>query len=104
MLYQVCTVARQHVYDRNLYHCITTWLQTFRCTGYIDQHLSSQCRIINLHIEFQALVLCLSTDALAYQMYTVSHVAHVINTLHLEHMRFIVGEIGVGLDVFGDLL
>ena len=34
----------------------------------------------------------------------MTHVAHVIDALHLEDMRLVVGEIGVGLDILCHVL
>ena len=37
-------------------------------------------------------------------MYTVPHVAYVVDALYLEYMCLVAGEIGVSLDVLGHLL
>ena len=66
MLDEVGTVAWQHVDDGNLNHRVAAWLQTLRGTSHVDQYLSGQCGVVNLHVELEALVLGLSTDTLAH--------------------------------------
>ena len=104
MLNQVGTIAWQHVDDRNLNHRVAAWLQTHRGTSHVNQNLTSQCRIVNLHIELHALVLSLSADTLADEVHTVTHIANVIDALYLEDVSLIVSKVGVCLDVLGDLL
>ena len=94
MLDEVGTIAWQHVDDRNLDHRIAAWLQAHRSTGHVDQHLTSQCRVVNLHVELHALVLGLSADALANKVHAMSHIANVINALYLEDVRLVVGKVG----------
>ena len=67
MLNKVGTVTRQHINDRNLYHCVASGLQTHRGTSNVYQNLTSECRVVNAHVEFQTLVLSLTAHTLAYQ-------------------------------------
>ena len=104
VLDEVGTVAWQHVDDRNLDHGVATWLQAHRGTSYVDQHLTSQCRVVNLHVELHALVLGLTADTLADKVYAMSHIANVINAFYLEDVCLVVGKVRVGLDVLSNLL
>ena len=98
MLDEVGTVAGQHVDNRNLDHGVTAGLQAHRGTGYIDQYLSGEGWVVDLHVELEALVLSLSADALAYEVYAVAHVANIVNAGYLEYVGFVAGEVGVCLD------
>ena len=104
MLNQIGTVAWQHVNDRNLNHRVATWLQTHRGASHVDQYLTCQCRVVNLHIELHALVLGLSANTLADKVYAMSHIANVVDALNLEDMSLVVGKVWVCLDVLGNLL
>ena len=103
MFYQVGALAGQHVDDGNLNHRIASGLQAHGGASHIDQHLTGQGGVVDLHVELQALVLGLTRDTLAHQVHTMSHVAHIVDALYLEDMRLVRGEVGVGLDVLGDL-
>ena len=104
MFDEVGTLAGEHVDDGNFNHRVAAGLQTHRGAGNVDQHLTGEGRVVDLHVELQALVLCLTADTLADEVDTVTHVAHVVDILHLEDMRLVRGEIGVCLDVFRHLL
>ena len=104
MLDEVGAVAWQHINDGNLNHGVAARLQTHRSTSHINQYLTRQGGVVNLHVEFQTLVLGLTADALADEVHTVTHIAYVVNALYLEHMRLIVGKIWIGLDVLRHLL
>ena len=66
MLYQVSTVTRQHVDDGNLYHRVAARLQALGSASHVDQYLSCQSGVVNLHVKFQTLILRLSADTLAH--------------------------------------
>ena len=101
--YEVFSIALEHVDDGYLYHGIAAGLQTHGSTGHIYQHLTREGGIVDTHVELQTLVLGLTAHSLAHQVDTMSHVAHVINTLYLKDMSLIVGKIGVCLDGLGHL-
>ena len=103
MLDEVGTVARQHVDDGNLNHRVAGGLQAHRGTSNVDQYLTCEVRIVDLHVELEALVLRLSADTLAHEVHTVTHITNVVDALYLEHVGLVRGEVGVGLDVFSDL-
>ena len=94
---EVFAVAGQHVDDRNLNHRVAAGLQTHGGTGNVDKHLTSQGGVVDAHVELQALVLGLTADALADEVYAVTHIAHVVNRLHLEDVRLIVSKYGSAL-------
>ena len=98
MAYQILAIARQHIDNRNLNHGVATRLLMHGSTSHVDQHLTCQSGVVDAHIELQTLVLGFSTHTLAHQMYTMTHVTHIVNALHLENVSLVVGEIGVGLD------
>jgi len=104
MLDEVSTVARQHVDDGNLNHGVAGRLQAHRGTSNVDQYLTCEGRIVDLHVELQALVLGLSADTLAHEVHTVAHIANVVDAFYLEYVGLVRGEVGVGLDVLSHLL
>ena len=73
------TTAGKHVDNRNLNHCVASWLLAHRSAGYVNENLSGECRVVDAHVELHALVLCLSAYALANKVYTVSHVANLVD-------------------------
>ena len=100
---ELLTVTWEIVDDGNLNHGVATWLLLHGGTCNIDEHLSSEGRVVNLHIELEELVVGLATDALASEVDTVTYVIEGIDALYLEDMGLIVGEVWVCLDSLGDL-
>ncbi len=98
MTNDVLTIARQIVYDGNLYHGVSTWLLLECCTGSIYQYLSSKGGVIDFHVELEELVVGLTTYALANQIHTMAYIVQLIYTLNLKDMRLIASKIGVGFD------
>ena len=99
MLDEVCAFAGEHVDDGNFHHRVAAGLQTHGSTGNVDEHLSCQGGVVDAHVELQTLVLCLTADTFADKVHAVTHVADVIDALHLEHVCLVGGEVGVGLDI-----
>ena len=97
MFDEVGTIAREHVDNGNLDHGVASGLQTHRGTGHVDQHLTCESRVVDAHVKLQTLVLGLTTDTLAHEVHTMTHVAHVVNAGYLEHVGLIAGEVGIGL-------
>ena len=104
MFDKIGTVTGEHVDDRNLDHRVTAGLQTHGSTGNVDKYLTCEGGIVDAHIELQTLVLGLTTDPLTHEVHTVTHIAHIVDALHLEHMRLIAGEVRIGLDVLRHIL
>ena len=104
MFYQISSVARQHVDNRNLHHRVAARLQAHGGASHVDEHLTCESRVVDTHVELQTLVLRLAADALAHKVHAVPHVAHVVDALHLEHMCLVRGEIRIGLDVLRHIL
>ena len=92
MFDKVCTLAWEHVDDGDFDHGVAAGLQTHRGTGYVDEHLTCEGGVVDGHVELQTLVLRLSADTLAHEVHTVTHVAHVIDALHLEDMRLVAAK------------
>ena len=65
MFDEVGAVAWEHVDDGNLDHRVAGGLEAHRGASDIDQYLTREGRIVDLHVELQALVLGLTADALA---------------------------------------
>ena len=103
MLDEVCAFAGEHVDDGNLYHRIAAGLQAHRGTGYVDEYLTCEGGVVDAHVELQTLVLGLAADTLADEVHAVAHVTDVVDALHLEHVGLVGGEVGIGLDVLGDV-
>ena len=89
MLDEIGTVTREHVDDGNLDHRVAAGLLAHRSTGHVDEHLTREGRIVDAHVELQTLVLRLAADTLADEVHTMTHVAHIVDTLYLEHMSLI---------------
>ena len=104
MFDEVGAVAWEHVDDGNLDHRVAGRLEAHGGTSDIDQNLTGEGRIVDLHVELQTLVLGLTADALADEVDTMTHVANIIDALYLEDVRLVVREIGVSLDILGYLL
>ena len=103
MFDEVGAVAWEHVDDGNLDHRVAGGLEAHRGASDIDQNLTGEGRIVDLHVELQTLVLGLTADALADEVDTMTHVANIIDALYLEDVRLVAGEIGVSLDILRDL-
>ena len=103
MFDEVGAVAWEHVDDGNLDHRVAGGLEAHRGASDIDQYLTGEGGIVDLHVELQTLVLGLTADALADEVDTMTHVANIIDALYLEDVRLVAGEIGVSLDVLRDL-
>ena len=93
MFDEVCTLAGEHVDDGNLDHCVAAGLEAHGGASHVDKYLTSEGGVVDAHVELQALVLGLAADTLAHEVHAVTHVAHVVDALHLEHMRLVGGEI-----------
>ena len=91
-------VAWKIVDDRNLNHRVGTGLLLHRGTGSIDEHLSSEGRIVNFHVELKELIVRLSAHALTNEVHAMTDIVQGIHALHLEDMRLIICKIGVSLD------
>ena len=98
MFDKVGAITRQHVDDRNLHHRVATGLQTHRGTCYIHQYLTCEGRVVDAHIELQTLVLSLTADTLTYKVHAMTHITYIVNTLYLEHVCLVAGEIRISLD------
>ena len=57
----VLAVAGEVVDDGNLNHRVATWLLAHGGTSHIDEHLSREGRIVNLHVELEELVVGFAT-------------------------------------------
>ena len=79
MLDEIGTFAWEHVDDGELDHRVAAGLLTHGSTGYVDQYLGGESRVVDAHVELEALVLGLARDALAHEVDTVTHVAHLID-------------------------
>ena len=100
---EILLVTLEHVDDGNLDHRVASGLLAHGSAGHVDEYLTGEGRIVDAHVELQALVLRLSAHALPDQIDAMAHVAHVVNRCHLEHVGLVAGEIGVGLDGLRDL-
>ena len=98
MCNQLFAVAGQHVDDRDFNHGVASRALLHGSTGHVDQHLSRQCRVVDVHVEFEQLVLRLAGNAFAGQVHAVSHVFQVVDAGHLHHVGLVTGKVGVGLD------
>ena len=72
-------------------------------TGCIDQYLRGEGRIVNLHVELEQLVVCLSANTFAHEVYTMTYIVQGIHALHLEYVCLVGREVRVGLYLFGHL-
>ena len=98
MLNEVGAIAGEHIDDRNLNHRIAAGLKAHRGTGHVDKYLTGKGGVVDAHVELQALVLGLAADTFAYEVDTMTHVAHIVNALNLENVGFVAGEVGICLD------
>lgn len=51
VLDEVGTVAGEHIDDGYLDHCVAARLQAHGGTGYVDEYLASEGRIVDAHVE-----------------------------------------------------
>ena len=65
MFDEVGAVAWEHVDDGNLDHRVAGGLEAHRGASHIDQYLTGEGGIVDLHVELQTLVLGLTADAFA---------------------------------------
>ena len=65
MFDEVGAVAWEHVDDGNLDHRVAGGLEAHRGASDIDQNLTGEGGIVDLHVELQTLVLGLTADAFA---------------------------------------
>ena len=86
---ELVAVAREIVNDRNLYHRIASRLLPHRGSRDIDEDLSGESGVVDRHIEFEALVLCLSRHAFTHEMHSVSHILDIVNRFYLEDVCLI---------------
>ena len=98
MCYEFFLVAWQHVDDRNLNHSVTTWLLLERSTCHINKHLCCEGRVVNLHIEFEELVVGLTTDTLTSKVYSMTNIIESINAINSEDMSLIISKVWVSFD------
>lgn len=94
----VLAIAWKIVNYGNLYHCVGAWLLPEGRTGCVDQYLGGKSGVVDLHIELEELVMRLAAYALTHQVYTVTYVIQLINTIYLEDVCLVAGKIGVGLN------
>ena len=78
-------VAFKKVDYRNFNHCVAAWLLTHRSTCHANKNLSSKSWVVDLHIEFEQLVVCLTGNAFAYKVYTVTNIVEVVQVLHIPY-------------------
>ena len=81
-LYECCndflTSAWEHVDHWNLWHGVATWLQTEGCASHVNQNLSGEGRVVDAHVELEALVLSLAGYTLANEVHTMTHILYII--------------------------
>ena len=104
MLDKVSTITWEHIDHRNLDHCVATWLQAHGSTSHVNQYLTREGGVVDAHIELETLILCLSANTLAYKVYTMAHIAYVVDALHLEYMCLVAGKVRISLDGSGYLV
>ena len=97
------TIAWEHIDYRNLNHCVATWLLLERSTCYVYEYLCGKSRVINLHVELEELVVCLTTYALTSEVYAMTNVVKCVNALYLEYVSLVACEVWVSLDCFCNL-
>ena len=101
---ELLAVAFEIVNHWNLNHGVATGLLAHRGASHVDKYLTGEGGVVDAHVELKALVLCLTANTLANQIYTVTHITHIVNRGYLEHVSLVVGEIWVGLDGLCHLL
>ena len=97
MAYQLLAVAGQKVDYGDFNHGVASGLLTHRCACNVYEHLTCQGRVVDAHVELHALVLSLSANALAHEVYAVAHVLHSVNAVNLHNVSLVACEIRVGL-------
>lgn len=101
---QVHLIAREIVDRRDFDERIASWLLLKYGTGGSHEDLTRQGRIIDTHIELEALVLRCTRDTLTDEVDAVSDIVESINALDLLNVCLIACEIRVGLDSGSDLI
>lgn len=101
---QLFALSWEEVNDRHFHQGVAAWLLAHGGAGRANEHLAGEGGVVDLHVEREELVLRLSAHALSREMNAVSHVNHVVNTWHLNHVSLVVNEIGIGLDGGSHLL
>ena len=99
---ELFAITWEHVEDGEFDHGVAARLLAEGCTSDIDQHLGGEGRVVDAHVELEALVLRLAADTLADEVDAVAHVTYLIDRGDLEHVGLVAGEIGVGLDGCSD--
>ena len=92
------TIAWEHIDNRNLNHCVATRLLLERSTCYVDEYLCSKSRVVNLHVELEELVVCLTRNTLTSEVYAMTNIIECVNALYLEYVCLITCEVWVSLD------
>ena len=98
MCNQVLTLAWEVVDNRYLNHSVGCRLLLHGSTSYVDEHLSSEGWVVNLHIKLEELVVGLATDTLTSEVYTMTNIVESINALYLEYVCLVACEVWVSLD------
>jgi hypothetical protein len=75
---EVGTIAGEHIDHRNLNHGVASGLETHRGASHVNQNLTREGRVVDAHVELQALVLSLAAHTLANEIHTMTHVANII--------------------------
>ena len=78
MFDEVGTIAGEHIDHRNLNHGVASGLETHRGASHVDEYLTREGRVVNAHVELQALVLSLAAYALTNEVHTMTHIANII--------------------------
>ena len=91
-------VAGQVVDDGNLDHGVSTGALAQRSAGDVDQYLRGEGGIVDLHVEREELIVRATRDTFAREVDTVTHIVEGIDRSHGLYVRFVVDEIGIGLD------
>ena len=94
----VLAIAWQIVNYGNLDHGVGAWLLPECGTGGVYQYLRGKCGIVDLHIELEELVMRLTAYTFTDQVYAVAYVIQLINTIYMEDVGLVTGELGVGLN------
>ena len=69
-----------------------------RSAGDVDQYLRGEGGIVDLHVEREELIVRATRDTFTREVHTVTHIVEGINRSHGLYVRFVVDEIGIGLD------
>ena len=90
-------IAVEKVDERNLNHCVATWLLAHcgACTA--DKNLRCERGVIDAHIKLEQLVLRCTRNTLTGEVHAVTHIKQVINARHLLYVGLVIDKIWVGL-------